>query len=328
MVLTWDFWWLALRINGLIRSIHGTEIKAIITKKLWTSCCKTKTVRSYHFKVIAQHTSYDTNGKYVSFQLHFIWSDLKHCNGPIHPPILGSSQCRERTVSPMVQGGQSWWTRESPSLYSFLSKCSLTIHPHHVDGACHWTEVLMSHIIKATLFVPRPLDSVPWGQSALALDKEQGWHCTGHSGVTKSPWVTLSHKLTVPISNLIFPVLLSPLALFFKKIVPDAHSLIVGELPNGSWDAWAELSFAVSLSVTIHFGVRRLWSSCLAEAQEPSHFIMLHISFHILTTNSFPYPPESLGLRTDPELLWSKEPGLLGRLHQSHWKSVEMGCSE
>ena len=46
MVLTWDFRWLALRINGLIRSIHGTEIKAMITKKLWTFCCKTKMGRS------------------------------------------------------------------------------------------------------------------------------------------------------------------------------------------------------------------------------------------------------------------------------------------
>lgn len=205
------------------------------------------------------------------------------------------------------------------SLSLFLT---LQVVPYHTPapcGACHWTEELMSHIIRAALFVPGPLDSAPWGQSALALDNALAWHCAGHSGVTKSPWVTLSHKLTVSISNLVFPVLLSPCALFFKTIVPYSHRLIVGESPNGSWDAWAELSFAVSLAVTIHSGVRRLWSSCLAEAQATSHFIILsHISFHILTPNCFSCPPESQGLRTDPELLWSEEPGLLGRLHQSH----------
>lgn len=77
MTLTWDFRWLALRINGLIRSIHGTEIKAIITKKVWTSCCKNKMVSSRHFKVTTQRPS-DKNANYRSSRWHFILRALKH----------------------------------------------------------------------------------------------------------------------------------------------------------------------------------------------------------------------------------------------------------
>lgn len=135
------------------------------------------------------------------------------------------------------------------SLSLFLT---LQVVPYHTPapcGACHWTEELMSHIIRAALFVPGPLDSVPWGQSALALDKALAWHCAGHSGVTKSPWVTLSHKFTVSISNLVFPVLLSPCALFQNnRRLLAQNSLWVSHLTGPGTPGLNSLLLSLSLS--------------------------------------------------------------------------------
>lgn len=47
---------------------------------------------------------------------------------------------------------------------------------------------------KGILFVSRLPDSVLCGQLALVLGKDQAWHFTSHSGVTKSPCITLSHR--------------------------------------------------------------------------------------------------------------------------------------
>lgn len=130
MTLTWDFRWFALRINGLIRSIHGTEIKAIITKKVWTSCCKNKMVISYHFKIITQHTYDKKNANYRTSQWRFILRALKHFSEFSHLHTL-----TVLTANREMSSGSQCNIREALKthpLYSLFSKQPFNIQSNHM----------------------------------------------------------------------------------------------------------------------------------------------------------------------------------------------------